>query len=387
MNILFLSSWYPTEINPNYGVFVKEHAAAIHIAGNKIVVLALVVHKSKKIFSVSNTDKMDENGVRTVLVEIHTRFFDIVHHAVPFQYEYLKKTYKKHIAPEFIPDAVHANVIFPAGIMGYWLAKKFKKPLFITEHWTRIERFSRQPILSSWGKIAYNYATAIMPVSHYLQRHIQTFFATEDAKFYPIGNIIDADIFQCKSKENTENEIRLCSIATWNKMKTPAKQPELLIQAINLLPENVRRKVQLTMVGGGNKLEELKALCTQLGVNAQFTGYLPKHKIANILQRSDFFVHPTLTETFGVVIAEALSTGTPVICSNVGALPELVNESNGVLCENTIEAWVDGLQKAFSTRFDNKKIAEDVSNKYSKENIGKQIADVYMKVLPRYNFD
>lgn len=378
MNILFLSSWYPTVNNPSFGVFVKEHAAAIHTTGNNLVVLALVVQKSKKIFSVSYSEKIDENGVRTVTAEVYTRFFDIVHHAVPIQYWYMKKIYEKCVAPNFNPDIIHANVIFPCGIMGYWFSQNLKKPLFITEHWTRVARFAKQPFLSRWGKAAYKHAAAIMPVSRYLQSNIQTAFGIDAQKFYPVGNIIDTDKFQYKSKEKADDVIKLCSIATWNKMKTPAKQPELLIKAIGLLPENMRQKIYLTMVGGGDKLDELKALCALTGVNTEFTGYLPKEKIAHILQESHFFVHPTLIETFGVVIAEALSTGTPVICSNVGALPELVNETNGVLCENTLEDWVEAIKKAFSVNFDNKKIAEDVNNKYSKETIGKEIYTVYV---------
>lgn len=48
MNILFLSCWYPTPKNPNFGVFVKEHAHAIQLAGNNVVVVAILATKSDK---------------------------------------------------------------------------------------------------------------------------------------------------------------------------------------------------------------------------------------------------------------------------------------------------------------------------------------------------
>jgi len=55
-----------------------------------------------------------------------------------------------------------------------------------------------------------------------------------------------------------------------------------------------------------------------------YCGKLPKDKIAGILQDSDYFVHPSEFETFSVVTAEALMTGTPAIVANNTALPELV---------------------------------------------------------------
>ena len=57
-----------------------------------------------------------------------------------------------------------------------------------------------------------------------------------------------------------------------------------------------------------------------------YTGNISKEKIVEILHDSDFFVHASYIETFSLVIAEALSTGTPVIASNVGAIPEFVNK-------------------------------------------------------------
>jgi glycosyltransferase involved in cell wall biosynthesis len=77
------------------------------------------------------------------------------------------------------------------------------------------------------------------------------------------------------------------------------------------------------------------------------------------------------------VIVEALMTGTPVICSNVGALPELIDETNGVLCKNNVSDWILGLEKIIQTDFDNKLIAEGVKNRFSYEKIGNEIASVY----------
>lgn len=379
MKILFIASWYPTKKNPNYGIFIKEHAKAINTTKNEIITLAIVIHRSKKLWSETILNTVDENGVRTVLIQIDTRFRDIVYHAVPLQYCLVRKRFRKLIQPGFNPDIIHSNVVFPAGIIGSWLANSLKKPHIITEHWTRVRNFAKTPVLSTWGKKAYQQAFRILPVSKFLQHEIMDSFAIAENKFKVVGNVIDSNTFNFKQKENHPTELRLCAIATWAHLKNPAKQPELLINALSALQAEISQRVLLTMVGGGDKVDELKKLCLAKAVKAEFTGYLEKSEIVKKLQEADFFVHATTIETFGVVVAEALLTGTPVICSNVSALAELISDSNGELCENTIEDWVRGLKKAINTNYDKKQIASDIRLKYEKETIGEAINSIYQE--------
>jgi len=379
VKILFLTAWYPTETNSGFGIFIKEHAKAIQTAGNEIVVLAIVIHRGNDFWKKTIKDFVDENGIRTILIEITTRFRDIAYHAIPLQYWVIKRTFNKL---QFNPDIVHSNVIFPVAIAGSWLAKKFKKPHIVTEHFTRVSEVLKIPLVSHWAKQTYRKTVCILPVSNYLKENlIELIPALKNHNFQVIPNVIDEKLFFHKEKEENPDTIKLCSVAAWNKYKKPAKQPELFIDAVSVLQKEINKKIMLIMVGGGNKLEELKKRCHEKNVNAIFTGYLNKKEIAKKLHEADFFVHPTLIETFGVVVAEALLTGTPVICSNVGALPELVcNNVNGILCENTVEDWVNGIKQAFAANFDNQKIASEMRNRFSYEIIGKQIGDVYGKL-------
>ena len=382
MKILFISSWYPTISNPNFGVFVKEHAHAIKTGKNEIVVLVIVIQRSKSICSQEVSDSIDSEGVRTVLIEINSRFRDIIYHAVPLQYYIVKSVFRKQVQLNFNPDIIHSNVIFPAGIIGHWLAKSLKKPHIITEHWTRVRQFMQMPVLSQWGKVAYQHAIRILPVSKYLQSEISPYISSIDInKFRVIGNVIDSKTFTYKEKESNHKELKLCAIATWAHLKNPAKQPELLINALAELQQEIDRTILLTMIGGGDKVEELKSLCIEKGVKATFTGYLEKQDIVKKLQESDFFVHPTTIETFGVVVAEALLTGTPVVCSNVSALTELITQSNGIACENNVEDWKRGLKQALMINFNHKQISLNISQRYDKINIGKEINAVYQELI------
>jgi len=381
MRILFLSSWYPTTSNPNFGIFVKEHAHAIKTAGNEIIVLALVITKDKKIWTKTVTDDYDINGIRTITIEIDTRFKDLLYHFVHVQYCLVKKTFNQKVRPGFTPDIVHSNVIFPAGIIGNRLSRHIKKPHVITEHWSRLRDFMDKPVLSNMALNAYNRATRILPVSGFLKgKMIEILPTVETSKYCVIGNVIDSEIFFFKEKTTISDKIRFCAVATWANKKVPDKMPELFIEALAKLQTNLKQTIILTMIGGGDKVDELTKLCIQKGLESEFLGYQTKTEIAQQLQLSDFFVHASTIETFGVVTAEALMCGTPVICSNVGALPELIDESNGILCENSVDSWIVGLRKAISTSFNNKEISGKIKQKYSLLEIGKQFSSVYSEI-------
>jgi glycosyltransferase involved in cell wall biosynthesis len=382
MKILFISSWYPTENNPNFGIFVKEHASAIQSTENEIKVLAILTEQSHLFFNIIENVYVDEFGIETFEIRILTRFKNLIYHSVPLQNRIAFYYYKKLIQDTFSPDIVHSNVVFPAGMIGDFISKKLRKPHIITEHWSKIAGILKKPYLSGLAKKTYKNASKILPVSEFLKNNmIGLMPALKSEKFQIIPNVINSETFTYKTKNELEDEIHFCAIATWATKKIPDKKPELFIEALAKAQKLTKKKIILTMVGGGDKLDELIQLCKKHRLNTKFTGYQTKTNIAKILHNSDFYIHASTIETFGVVIVEALMTGTPVICSNVGALPELINESNGILCKNTIEEWVEGIEKALNSEFNSKQISADTGSRFSLESIGNQINEVYKKLI------
>lgn len=378
MKVLFLTSWYPTLQQPYFGVFIKEHAHAIHFAGHNVLVLALLVSKKRCLFQVSIEKNTDESGVRTVVVQVNSVFRDYLYHFLPFQHVLLRRIYRKHILPDFKADIIHSNVVFPAGILGDRLATSLNIPHVITEHWSRIKGALDMPFISGAIVKAYHKSAAIMPVSLFLKNTIQLLIEDlPDNRFSVVGNVVKTNTFYYNEKIMSTSEIRFCAIATWIHKKKPDKLPELFIEALANVQKKVNVKMKLIMIGGGDRLSELSEFSRLNGLDSEFRGFVGKDEICSILHSCDYLVHASTIETFGVGIAEALMTGTPVICSAVGALPELVNASNGVLCVNDVKSWEDGIVKAMTTKYNHNMIAADVNARFGLNAIGEQISQVY----------
>jgi len=372
MKVLFISSWYPTNTNPLKGVFVKKHAAAIKMGGVEIEVLAVTVNYSKSLFEKKFYREVDENGVVTHVIELNSRFYKFIHVDLIMQFAYLKKYYYRNIKPNFNPDLIHSNVIFPAGVLGYWLSKKEGLPHIITEHWSKVDKFMARSIYSGAGKKAYSSAKYVTAVSGFLKKSLSKHVKPE-SKIVVIPNVVNTEVFTYKEKNPSTSEIKFSCVAHWTK----PKRPDLIFKSLNEFSKHSNKKIILNIVGEGYLLEELKKENWNFTIN--YLGNLPPQKLAELHQQSDYFLHASDIETFSIVIAEALACGTPVLASNVGAIPDLVNDENGILCENETESWISGLEKLISVNHETLKISEQVKN-YSREKVGNKFIELYNSI-------
>lgn len=101
---------------------------------------------------------------------------------------------------------------------------------------------------------------------------------------------------------------------------SPEKNLEFLIMHFNKHPE-----LTLNIVGFGPQEESLKSIS---GPNIVFHGAVPNEILSKIYQENDVFILPSLRETWGIVIEEALNNGLPVLVSDrVGCAADLVDEN------------------------------------------------------------
>ncbi|WP_278235533.1 glycosyltransferase [Isoptericola sp. AK164] len=102
------------------------------------------------------------------------------------------------------------------------------------------------------------------------------------------------------------------------------KRVDLAVDAVaRLAAEGVR--VRLVVAGSGPRLTALRDRAERLGIAHRFCGFVPdRDAVAAMLASADVVLAPDPIETFGLAALEALACGTPVVCSDTSALPEVV---------------------------------------------------------------
>ena len=97
-------------------------------------------------------------------------------------------------------------------------------------------------------------------------------------------------------------------------------------------PALKQRDIRLTMAGGG-PVETYRALAADLGIadRVTFTGWLSQDAARALMVASDALILPAYDEGLPLVILEALASATPVICTPVGSIPEVLQDGHTAL--------------------------------------------------------
>jgi glycosyltransferase involved in cell wall biosynthesis len=91
---------------------------------------------------------------------------------------------------------------------------------------------------------------------------------------------------------------------------------------------------RLVLVGDGEDRVPLVELTRALGLegSVSFVGERPHEDVIRFMRAADLFVLPSLVESFGIVLVEAMSCGLPVVASNIMGIPSVVTDRiNGSL--------------------------------------------------------
>lgn len=190
-----------------------------------------------------------------------------------------------------------------------------------------------------------------------------------------------AEKIDIKDKFNLKNRVAVGIVGRIERYKGH----EDLIIGYSKIPQELRSKMSLVLIGAGNEIEieRLKAIAQRLNISESivFTGYLPGDSYDIISQLDMLAVMTKDFEGFGLTLAEAMVIGVPVLATKVGAIPEFVTPENGYLIlpespESVAEALIDFMsnkdqwliraQKAQVTiqKFSAQKASEEFNNMF-----------------------
>ena len=254
----------------------------------------------------------------------------------------------KRAIRQFTPDLVHAHYASSYGLLG---ALTGFHPLVISVWGSDIYQFPRQSLPGKMiVRFNLNRADAISSTSVSMISEIQR-YTSKDIEFVPFG--IDLEQFHPFPAEN------LFESGTMVIGTVKALEPEYGIDQLIRVFRMVRDRhpdhhLKLLIVGGGRLESELKNLTVSLGISEDviFAGNVPHSEVPVYLNMLDLFVALSRTESFGVSVLEAAACEKPVVVSDVGGLPEVVEEgiTGLVVPDNDLDAAVEAVERLISDR-------------------------------------
>jgi glycosyltransferase involved in cell wall biosynthesis len=205
----------------------------------------------------------------------------------------------------------------------------------------------RPTLLSVWGSDVYDFpyrtrlggrlvrwnirrADRVASTSHAMAAEVRR-LAPEigDISITPFG--VDTSVFKPRTGPSSDPNVltigTVKSLADRYGVDTLIRAFALLCGDQSLATAGFTKQLRLRLVGDGPQRSELEQLVAQLGIGGltEFVGRVPHRDVPERLNELDIYVAASRIESFGVAVIEASSCGLPVVVSDVGGLPEVVD--------------------------------------------------------------
>lgn len=166
----------------------------------------------------------------------------------------------------------------------------------------------------------------------------------------------------------------------------PRKNLERTLTAYELLPQNVRQRYPLVLVGAsGWENSNLLARITkgQREGWILYLGFVPESDLPVVVAGAHLFIFPSLYEGFGLPVVEAMASGVPVLTSNRASLPEISQGAAMLVEPEDIDGMTHAIQQCLEDtawRKDASQLGLKVAAQYDWSLTAMRTADVYQKL-------
>lgn len=204
-------------------------------------------------------------------------------------------------------------------------------------------------------------------------------------KIHTLPNGVDVTQFKRQDKQQCREILGLKTsqkIILYVGRLSEEKNIARLIEALSML-KNTNERQDLYIVGDGPLRETLEKLTKNLGLGQQvnFVGKVEHALVATWMGAADLFCLPSIREGCPNVVLEALGSGRPVIASNVGGIPDMVSDRTGILFQPLdISDIAHSFEQALERNWNSEEIANSVKQ-LTWENAALSYLSVYKKAI------
>ena len=292
----------------------------------------------------------------------------------------------RRLRPEFPFDLIHAHFTFPDGWVAAKLGRKYGVPVIITEQAMWGPWMDRDSVMRRQSLWAARESAFLVAISTALRESI-TRNTGDSATLRVIPDGVDGTVFTLPKlgRKIASNQILFVGVVR------QVKGVDVLLRALKLLADR-GSAARLVMVGEsfyrGYQVEydRMRALASELGIadRVEFAGGKPESEVVRYMQESAVLVLPSRRESLGMVLAEALACGTPVVATRSGGPEDIVTPDVGVLVPvEDPEALAAGIARVLERRshYDPAMLRAHALAKFGLEAVDRQVTALYAEAL------
>lgn len=249
-------------------------------------------------------------------------------------------------------DLTHAHYAIPhATAANHARSITCRTRVMTTLHGTDVTLVGAEPTFKHTTRHAIERSDHVTAVSHFLAQQSKEVFGL-DREIEVIYNFVDSDRFiritdpAVRARFAHPDEALLVHVSNFR----PVKRVEDVVRVFARVSSEI--PARLLMIGDGPERPRAFDLARELGVigRTQFLGSFPD--VQTVLGISDLFLLPSSNESFGLAALEAMSCEVPVVASNAGGIPEVVEQGvNGFMTDvGDVDAMADAALNILRSR-------------------------------------
>ncbi|RNA69168.1 N-acetyl-alpha-D-glucosaminyl L-malate synthase BshA [Alteribacter keqinensis] len=233
-------------------------------------------------------------------------------------------------------DILHVHYAVPHAISAH-LAKEMTGnhlKVVTTLHGTDITVLGYDPSLTDMIRFGIERSDTVTAVSNDLARQTHELLGTKK-QIETVYNFIDQRVYYPKDSRALREEYGispeekiLVHVSNFRKVK---RVPDV-VKSFRLIRDKLKAK--LILIGDGPEHRVVNELVRELGLEKEVLFLGNQKRIADLLSMSDLKLLLSEKESFGLVLLEAMACGLPVIGTNIGGIPEVINDKeSGFICD------------------------------------------------------
>jgi glycosyltransferase involved in cell wall biosynthesis len=277
------------------------------------------------------------------------------------------------------PDLVHAQSLI-SGMPALIAKKMLKIPYAIWGQGSDV--YLPNGFIKLTSKTVIKNADSAIALTEDMKRVMQDIY-DRDIAVVPNGIELGAIVKKPQLQVLEELEKRILFVGRLH----PVKGVRYLIQAMQLVHEK-RPEIKLILVGDGDERDYLENLTDHLGIRecVDFAGEIPHERIPDYMSHADVFVLSSLSESFGIVLLEAMAWGLPIVATRVGGIPEIIEDGvNGYLVNpGDYQEMADRIQLLLRDEISAAEMSKNNRQKaigYSWEQVVMRLEDLYSGIV------
>lgn len=210
----------------------------------------------------------------------------------------------------------------PSGVFALWAKKKLGVSYSTWALGSDIYLYPKYPFLRQATRLVLKNADKVFVNSFDIGKVIKKLCGV-NTFFLPAANTLEMKT--CKKPNLDEDKFNFLCIARLERVKGI----DILVEAAKILSKK-ERNFKVSFIGGGSMFADIKKLIENYKIKkvVNILGYVEDQAIVNgYLKACDCLIIPSRSESFPLVITEALQASLPMIGSNVGDMPEFIGEN------------------------------------------------------------